>query len=75
MVAIEERKERDTVIITGRIGSGGMTCSHRLKNYACELWRAMSMMVAIEERKEKDTVIITGRIRSSGMTCSHRLKH
>ena len=77
LVAMEERKERDTVtIMTSKRRSSGMTCSQRFKHYASdsEIFRAMSMIVVIEERKGRKTEIMTSKRRSSGTTCSQRLR-
>ena len=37
--------------MTSKRRSSGMTCSQRLRKYASELLRAMSLIVTIEEKK------------------------
>ena len=55
IVAIEERKGRETVITMSKRRSSGNTCSQRFRHYASTILRAMSMIVAIEERKKRDS--------------------
>ena len=65
---IKERKGRDRVIMMSKRRSSRITFSQRLRHYASELLRAMSMIVGIEERKRRDIVIMMSKRRSSGIT-------
>ena len=67
----KEKGGRNTVIMMSKIRYSGTTCSQRLRQYASEFLRAMSMIVAIEEREGRETLIMMSKRRSSGITCSH----
>ena len=43
IVAIEERKEIETVVMISKRGSTGTTCSQRLLHYASEILRDKSL--------------------------------
>ena len=45
----------ETVIMMSKRRFSGTTCSQRLRHYASEILRAMSMIVAREERKGRDS--------------------
>ena len=55
IVAIEERKGRETVITMSKRRSSGNTCSQRFGYCNSEIFKAMFMIVAIEERKKRDS--------------------
>ena len=51
IVAIEERKRRETAMKMSKRRSSGTTCCQRLRHYASEILREIFMIVTIEDRK------------------------